>query len=60
VWKNDVVLTHKEQIEMPDYQELYYQMVRASENAIQILVKAQQACEEAVMSDESDENIGPP
>jgi hypothetical protein len=57
---NDEVLTHKERGIMPDYKELYYQMVRASERAIEILAQAQQACEEAVISDESDEETGPP
>ena len=31
---------------MPDYKEMYLIMVRAAEQAIRILVKAQQECEE--------------
>ena len=35
---------------MPDYKELYIKMMRASEQAIRILVKAQQECEEMYLS----------
>ena len=35
---------------MPDYKEMYLKMVRASEQAIRILVKAQQECEELYIS----------
>ena len=31
---------------MPDYKELYLKMMRASEEAIRILIHAQQECEE--------------
>ena len=31
---------------MPDYQEMYFHMVRETEKAIRILIKAQQDCEE--------------
>lgn len=31
---------------MPDYQELYLKMMRATEQAIRILIQAQQECEE--------------
>ena len=31
--------------EMPDYQEMYYIMARASEKAIRLLIEAQQRCE---------------
>ena len=35
---------------MPDYREMYLKMVRASEEAIRILIKAQQECEELYLS----------
>ena len=35
---------------MPDYKELYIKMMRASEQAIRILIKAQQECEELYVS----------
>ena len=31
---------------MPDYKEMYLKMVRASEAAMDILIRAQQECEE--------------
>ena len=31
---------------MPDYKELYFKLFRATEDAIRILVEAQQECEE--------------
>ena len=31
---------------MPDYQELYQMLFRATETAIEVLIRAQQACEE--------------
>jgi hypothetical protein len=31
---------------MPDYKEMYLKLFRASEQAINILIKAQQECEE--------------
>ena len=31
---------------MPDYKEMYLKMLRASEEAVTILIKAQQECEE--------------
>lgn len=34
---------------MPDYRELYFAMVRASETAIRTLIEAQQSCEEKVL-----------
>lgn len=37
---------------MPDYKELYLTMVRASEQAIRILIEAQQECEERYLTDE--------
>ncbi len=39
---------------MPDYRELYLNMVRATEEAIRILVKAQQMCEELYISAEEE------
>jgi len=36
---------------MPDYQEMYYTMMRASEKAIRILIEAQQKCEELAISE---------
>lgn len=35
---------------MPDYKELYLKLFRASENAINILIEAQRACEELHIS----------
>lgn len=47
---------------MPDYKEMYLTMVRASEKALrqmeeasQILIAAQQKCEELYLADEEDE-----
>ena len=42
---------------MADYKEMYLKMMRASEEAIRILVQAQQECEEMYLSAESDEEI---
>ncbi len=48
---------------MPDYKEMYLTMVRASEKALrhmeeasQILIAAQQQCEEFYLADEEDES----
>ena len=35
---------------MPDYKEMYLKMVRASERAINVLIEAQQECEEMYVS----------
>lgn len=35
---------------MPDYQELYVKLFRATEEAIQILIAAQRECEELYIS----------
>ncbi len=35
---------------MEDYKEMYYTMVRASEEAINILVEAQRKCEEMYLA----------
>ena len=37
---------------MPDYQEMYLTMIRASEKAIRILIEAQQKCEELYLDAE--------
>ena len=42
---------------MENYKEMYLKMMRASEEAIRILVQAQQECEEMYLSAESDEKI---
>lgn len=39
---------------MTDYQEMYLTMVRASEKAIDILVEAQQKCEEMYLEGEDE------
>ena len=36
---------------MPNYKEMYLKMVRASEKAINILIEAQQECEEMYVSE---------
>ena len=41
---------------MPDYKEMYLKMVRAAEEALNILIKAQQECEELFLQEESAEN----
>lgn len=38
---------------MPDYKELYFKMLGASEDAIRILVQAQQECEELYLQRET-------
>lgn len=35
---------------MPDYKEMYLTMVRASEDAINTLIRAQQKCEDLYLS----------
>lgn len=35
---------------MPDYQKMYLTMFRASEEAVNLLIKAQRECEELYMS----------
>ena len=37
-------------MEMIDYEEMYYNMVRASEQAINILIQAQRECEELYLN----------
>lgn len=41
---------------MPDYKEMYLTMVRASEDAINTLIAAQQKCEEQYMEEEEEKN----
>lgn len=36
---------------MPDYQELYRMLFRATETAIEVLIRAQRACEEKYLQD---------
>ena len=38
---------------LPDYEELYYSMFRATEKAISILIDAQRKAEETIISDET-------
>ncbi len=40
---------------MSDYKEMYLTMVRASEKAIDLLVEAQQKCEEMYLSSKDEE-----
>ncbi len=42
--------------EMPDYKELYLQLMRATEKSIRILVEAQQSCEEQILQEEEQES----
>lgn len=35
---------------MPDYKEMYLKMMRASEQAIRVLIEAQRECEELYLS----------
>ena len=37
-------------MEMIDYEEMYYKMVRASEQAINMLIQAQRECEELYLN----------
>ena len=45
---------------MADYKEMYLKMMRASEEAIRILVQAQQECEEMYLQaeEEKESNVG--
>lgn len=40
---------------MPDYKEMYLKMVRASEEAVNILIAAQRECEDMYISAEETE-----
>lgn len=41
---------------MPDYQELYQMLFRATETAIEVLIRAQQAWEEKYLQDTEQDN----
>ena len=45
---------------MPDYKEMYLKMVRTTEEAINLLIKAQQECEELYLSASDDEEATKP
>ena len=45
---------------MADYKEMYLKMMRASEEALRILIKAQQECEELYLSAQEAEIISLP
>ncbi len=46
---------------MPDYKEMYLKMVRATEEAIKILITAQQECEEMyINADDTPLELFPP
>ncbi len=38
---------------MPDYKEMYFKMMRASEQATRILIEAQRECEELYLADDT-------
>ena len=40
---------------MPDYEEMYLTMLRASEEALQIIIEAQKKCEEMYISNGENE-----
>ena len=39
----------------PDYKEMHYKLFRATEEAMQLLIRAQEECEELYMSAEGEE-----
>ena len=41
---------------MPDYKEMYLKMMRATEKAMNILIQAQQECEELYIADADKED----
>ena len=41
---------------MPDYKELYLQLMCATEKSIRILVEAQQSCEELILQEKEQES----
>ena len=43
----------------PDYKELYYKLFRATEDAIQLLIRAQEECEELYLAAEEEEEPEP-
>lgn len=40
---------------MPDFEEMYYTLMRASEEALRIMIKAQKECEEMYIAQEESE-----
>lgn len=40
----------REERALPDYEKMYFELFRASEKAIRVLIEAQRACEEAYLS----------
>lgn len=46
----NVIIEKSEVLNMPDYKETYLKMFRASEEAVNILIAAQRACEELYIS----------
>ena len=41
---------------MTDYKEMYFKLLNATEDAMRILIKAQQECEELYLSSEDEED----
>lgn len=48
-----------EVLDVPDDQDMYLKMVRASEEAIQILIAAQRECEELYLEQEEELSVLP-
>jgi len=46
-------IEREDKIRMPNYQEMYGIMVRATEKAMRILIEAQQKCEELAIAEEN-------
>lgn len=40
---------------MPDFEEMYYTLMRASEEALRIMIEAQKECEEMYVSNDEKE-----
>ena len=40
---------------MPDFEEMYYTLMRASEEALRIIIEAQKKCEDMYISQEENE-----
>lgn len=40
---------------MPDFEEMYYTLMRASEEALRIIIEAQKKCEDMYISQEESE-----
>ena len=40
---------------MPDFEEMYYTLMRASEEALRIMIEAQKECEEMCIAQEESE-----